>query len=101
MVFECKNNIKIHEDILCRIENFDGQRVVILYNVDSEQIYKGNEDSLNLVVAIQRFADFDKIVAYLSNLYGTDNTQGFRDIIFNSIDDLVKKGFVKYSEGIK
>lgn len=101
MISECKNDIKIHEDILCRIENFNGQRIVILYKVDNEQIYKGNEDLLNVVVAIQKFADFDKIVAHLAQMYNTDNTPEFRDIIFNSIDDLVKNGFVKYSEGFK
>lgn len=90
--------IKVSDDVLSRIELYKEQKIIILYNVDTKEILKGNEDMLNLVINIELFAKFDKIVKELSKIYNPDNFSEFKEIIICSIDSLAEKGFLQYSK---
>lgn len=90
--------IYIPDNILSRIEFYKEQKIIILYNVDSGEILRGNEDMLNLFCAIEKNPNLDKIIKELANLYNPEILISFKETIIDSIDSLCQKAFLYSSE---
>lgn len=90
-----QKKILIPDNILSRVEDYNGQKIIVLYNIDNNDLIKGNDDMLNLVFAIEKFDTIDKITKELVSKYQIEDYTEIETIVSDSISTLIKQGFVQ------